>query len=326
MQKIIVELSGMICELASAETAVLAQWQRLFDNRFHCQSIRPAAVRVALMIVDSLPALPTESPTAAEHFVGGGELYAYQQENDRLALYLTRSHGMVLSVTGLSGTAAPSAQIWVRKKALADGSLEDVTMFALAPFLRRKKSFLVHAFTVAHEGGATLLVGTSGSGKTTTGLSLWADNWVFLANDVTLLQSQQDEIWAFPSPGGINIHPHTLNLLPDLAVSSATFNAIYGKYEVPVADLIANAGRRPFPVRHICLLQRCASAKHQLLPISPALALAQLMEESIDRWDEQTFADHVTVLEQVVHQAACFHLKLGRDVAGLPVFLAAGLC
>lgn len=328
MQKFVGDVAGLVCEFISEETAVLDQCQRLFGDRFVPEIITHIDLRVELVVGDKLPALPQEPPITTEQFPEGGLMYVYPRGNDHVALYLTRSHGLVMDVTGLKGQATPSVRIWMRKVALVDGGLEDVTMFALAPFLRRNGSFLMHAFSAATKNEAVLFVGTSGSGKTTTGLSVVANGWHFLANDVSVLRPQAEGILAFPAPGCFNIHPNTLKLLPNLALDSAAFNEVYGKYEIPVDELVSflgGEGKRPFPVRAICLLQQQPSFSHEILPLSPAIALAQIMEESIDRWDTQTFDAHIEVLEQVVRQAACYQLRLGQDVAGLPSFLEENL-
>lgn len=327
MEKIIIEVGGLVCGLFCEETSIIEQCHQLFDNRFQPNSPNPIELPINIDLVTELPSLPDKSVLETEQFAGGGTLYVFNNLLlDRWELYLTRSGGVVLFLDGLLNQSKPAVKILVRQTSVLDGGLEDVVMFALAPYLRRNSFFLVHAFAAAFNDEAVLFVGSSGSGKTTTGLRLLADGWQFLANDVAFLQSQEMMIRAFPSPGCFNIHPNTLALVPDLEVSSAAFNETYGKYVVPVDDLInRKREKRPFPVRTICLLQRHSSGEHLLLPISAAVALAQLMEESIDRWDKQTFLAHVETLERVVAQSTCYYLKLGDDVTGLPLFLEKNL-
>ena len=56
-------------------------------------------------------------------------------------------------------------------------------------------------------------------------------------------------------------------------------------------------------------------------PLSQALALTQLMEQSVDRWDEQMFNQHLNILQQLSQQANCYTLHLGEDVPRLPQLL-----
>jgi hypothetical protein len=325
MQKITVKLGGIVCDLVSAKLDVLVRAQRLFGDRFAPENTKAVDAEIELVLVDKLPVLPQESPATKEKFSGGGMLYAYHLEKDHVALYLTRSNGLVVYFKGLFNSDMPTARVLMKKAILMDGGLEDIVMFTLAPVLRKKSIFLAHAFSTVLEEKAALFVGTSGSGKTTTGLNLLANGWLFLANDVTLLEPRQEKVWALPSPGCFNISPQTLQLLPWLEIPSERFNEVYGKYEVPVAELVADVEKRPFPIHYIFLLERQQSFEHTLIPVSQAVALAQLMEESIDRWDAQTFNAHLSALEQLVRQSVCFHLKLGFDVDGLPAFLAAAL-
>ena len=71
---------------------------------------------------------------------------------------------------------------------VGDGRFEDLTTMALAPVLRRRGIYLIHAFSAAANGQALLLCGASGSGKTTTGLALCAAGMQLLANDIAALR------------------------------------------------------------------------------------------------------------------------------------------
>jgi len=52
-------------------------------------------------------------------------------------------------------------------------------------------------------------------------------------------------------------------------------------------------------------------------PLSRAIALAHLMEESLDRWDEATLPPHVELLHGLSQQIKAYKLQLGQDVAQL---------
>jgi hypothetical protein len=83
-------------------------------------------------------------------------------------------------------------------------------------------------------------------------------------------------------------------------------------------------GRRP-EARRISAIYFCqveGGKRTAIRPLSQALALARLMEQSIDRWDEAMLDRHMTVLQKLSEQAETYALHLGRDVLQLPELLA----
>ncbi|MBK9054231.1 MAG: hypothetical protein IPL78_25960 [Chloroflexi bacterium] len=68
---------------------------------------------------------------------------------------------------------------WLTPGLLDSGRFEDLFWVAVAPWLRQRGLFLVHGFAAASpdEQQTILLVGRSGSGKTTTGLALLQTGW-----------------------------------------------------------------------------------------------------------------------------------------------------
>jgi hypothetical protein len=224
------------------------------------------------------------------------------------------------ALVGLHGDRADGV---VLDTALGNGQLEDVTLTSLAPMLRARGYYLLHAFAAARDGEAILLCGRSGSGKTTTGASLLLGGWQYLANDAVLLQRRNGAIFALPSPGTLQVRPQTLFLLPQLRRRRGRASPTTASYLFPAESLSQHGWAAPAPVRALYFPQICEGAASSILqPLERAIALAYLLEESVDRWDVAALPAHLNLLQALVAQAEAYRLHLGQDVMALPELLA----
>ena len=315
----VVHLHRVSVYLQSEAAVVQQYWQRLFAGWLVAGS-SAAQARLQLSLVEELPALPDLSP----FFVDAAGL----PDGVRLLAVYRWAAGVLLHYWGGAMVHVPLAEKrpflsgHVLPQALLYGRLEDITFTSLAPCLRRHGYFLVHAFGVGKDGRCILIVGPSGSGKTTTGLSLVLAGWELLANDILLIEARPDGIYALPTPGGFSIREETLALLPDCQSLLADAPWTQHKYELTNQQVLN--GRRPEPGRvsaiYFCQVEERERAETR--PLSQAVTLARLMEQSIDRWDEAMLDEHMSVLQKLSQQAEAYTLHLGRDVFRLPELLA----
>lgn len=192
------------------------------------------------------------------------------------------------------------------------GKLEDVVFTSLAPLLRREKLIMVHAFAAVNPAAdrALMLVGRSESGKTTTGLNLLLNGWQLLGNDIVLLTPHQGEVWGLPTPGLVTIRPPTFDLLPDLKRFKAS-------RDIDLNSDQLNVWAEPTRLTAIYFPHVKEQAHTERRPISQALALARLMEESVDLWDKSVVEDHIKFLAQLIQKTQTFQLELGQDMSQL---------
>lgn len=315
-----VHLHQFCVHLQSEADAVQRYWQRLFRGWWGDDASTTQA-QLHLALVDALPALPGLPPFFVDAEVlpdGIGVLSVYKWETAAVLLHYLEGAMVRVPLTEkrpfLTGTVLPQA--------LRYGRLEDITFTSLAPCLRRYGYFLVHAFGVGKDGRCLLLVGPSGSGKTTTGLSLVLAGWELLANDILLIEARPDGIYALPTPGGLSIREETLALLPECRSLVIDTPCVQRKYELTNQQVLN--GRRPDSRRvsaiYFCQVEEREEA--EIRPLSQAVALARLMEQSIDRWDEAALEAHMTILQKLSQQAVNYTLHLGRNAQRLPHLLA----
>jgi len=307
-------------QLSSPNVEIQSQWARIFTGWPQVNGRSPHII-LNLNLADKLPSLPTQLPFFSDSHRNPGEngiLDVYQTGDDHVLLHFL--DGALIKVP-LKPASAPEPLIatgTILPNVFHDGRFLDITYTSLAPLFRRHDYFMVHAFAAVKDNHGVLIVGPSGSGKTTTGLNLILAGWQLLCNDVLLIQNTVDGIIAHPTPDDITIRPKTFTLLPEL-----TRFVSEGKSLNQVVDLVGNDltnGRwaEPTPIEAIYIPKIMDSEGNEKRPLSRAICLAQLMEESIDKWDTQTLPDHINALQILCRQAQPYILHLGSDVSKLP--------
>lgn len=287
--------------------------------------IGPGELTVKFELVDQLPPRPQSKHLFSAREAGlpdnVGQLAVYESDQ---ALWLDFSDSALVRLSGLEGqTDVGGIEGVVTASVLRYGRLEDVLFTSLAPYLRRRGLFLVHAFAAVNDGRALLLVGPSGSGKTTTGLNLIHHGWQYLANDVVLLKKYPDGVYSLPMPGGFNIAAQTWTLLPWLSEGYpvAALHQTSEKRHLPAQKVVAGWGESA-RVAAVCFPQVAQYEASRLVREHQAVNLARLMENSLDRWDQAYLAKHISLLQLLSSQTTCYTLFLGRDTERLPERLA----
>ncbi|RMG89598.1 MAG: hypothetical protein D6706_21060 [Chloroflexi bacterium] len=315
MYELELSFHGLTIHLHTPDKVLFDQWAFLLAGWVTPvqASCTTADVCFHLSLTDRL-AIPEQKPVFVDmHTLPDeiGVLSVYATENGRLCLHFRQAGIVHLSTHNPSQTIIGQ----ITQLATKYGRLEDITFTSLAPFLRRHGFYLLHAFAAACNGCAVLVVGPSGSGKTTSGLALLQAGWELLANDIVLLHKRPEGYLALPTPGGVSIRPPTLELLPSLRDLVSDTPLVQGKYHLTGWQVGNGRYASPAPVTHLYLPHITNQPQTNRKPLSRAIALAHLMEESIDRWDTAMLTHHITFLEQLCRQAQPYTLNLGRDVA-----------
>lgn len=314
----ILNLHAARIALESGDKALRQQWQALFSGWLD-DSAAAVDMRLRLRLQTQLPPLPLHPPFFRDveaHLPGeGGILSVYGLGDEAVLLHFL--DGALVRVP-LQGQPAVEGVLVAR--ALEHGRFEDITFTSLAPLLRRRGYYLAHAFAACKEGRCVLIVGPSGSGKTTAGLALLTQGWRLLANDVVLLEERNGRIYALPTPGMVHIRAGTFHLLPTMRRLLPQGDR---DRDVSVAAQVLVNGRwgTPSPVTHLYfpfIEQRPQTTLH---PQNRAVALANLISESMDRWDERELSPHMTILQKLVRQVDAYALHLGQRLEEVPALL-----
>lgn len=310
------QLPGVTVALASDAAEICAAWRQIFGRHLSAEPGNSPLITLTLRLRHTLPALETGASRATGAFLDdtfpfADQIGALSVHAVNLERYHLRFH-RAAAVTIAPGGARPQAAGHVTPLALSYARFEDVTFVALAPLLRRFGLYLLHASAVAHRGKGLLLVGGTRSGKTTTALNLLLHGWSWLANDVVLLRrtGAAGQVHAYPTANEVTVRAPTLRLLPALA-SSTTKHTL--DHLLPDPAAVGRWGT-PVPVTLIAFPTVDNSQQTQAEPLHRAIALARLMEQSVDVWDRPSIAAHTQLLETLTAQSATFTLRLGADM------------
>lgn len=315
----ILDLHGQNIALSCADLRVQQQWRQLFAFELATPSAnkQATALLVHILITENKPELPQGQPFYSSQFP---PLKVFASRAGEISLVPTNEVLIRLNFGAQPATEPiPDIMITMTPFVLESDSFEDVITLALAPMLRRRDLFMIHAFTAAHQGQAVMFVGASGSGKTSSGLALVSGGWEILANDIALL-SENGVINALLSPGTVHATPQTLALLPDMEArfQHITKHPYHGKVAIPRQDLLKLPNPlQTAPISAIYFPEVGTGPNHQISALHPAVGLARLMEASIDQWDKPTWLSHVDFLDRLSQQVRFRKLTLGSNLATL---------
>ncbi|HEY52731.1 MAG TPA: hypothetical protein G4N94_04670, partial [Caldilineae bacterium] len=142
-----------------------------------------------------------------------GPTTTYYLSGNRLTAYIPHwgRFDIDLKTARVEGTITPAC-------ISTYGVFEDMIIVALAPLLRRRRFYAIHAFAASIDGRAAILIGDIGAGKSTTGISLLCQGARLISNDSPLLHVTEGgkvELCAYP--GLLSTYPDTLSWFPDLS-------------------------------------------------------------------------------------------------------------
>jgi hypothetical protein len=215
--------------------------------------------------------------------------------------------------------------IMARAAIAAYGIFEDMILIALAPLLRRRGYYAIHAFAAVQDDRALLILGDTGAGKTTTGISLLARGAKLLANDTPLLRPDIDDgpqLYAYP--GLLSLYPDSLARFPELAHLMNAGQRLDGSEKISFAadalwpDVWA---WRAAPAALVFPTITPELERSYLEPLLPFDALQRLIIQSIEDWDAATIPGHLRALRRLVNAAPAWRLHLAPDIPRLPDLL-----
>jgi hypothetical protein len=189
--------------------------------------------------------------------------------------------------------------------------LDRLLVGSLALLLREWRIFPIHGFSAAWNGQAALLVGGSGSGKTTAGLALVRRRWGFLANDLSLLCETEEGLRLLSCPERIHATVETALFFPELDLLADNDEDKVGFH---VDDVYADALVDRAAVRWLLFPQIKGAGSTQITPLSASEALVALLPHSMACWDRSMASNHLSVLERLVKVTPAYQLELGQDV------------
>jgi hypothetical protein len=168
----------------------------------------------------------------------------------------------------------------------------------------------VHAGAATRAGGALLLPGLSGTGKTTLSLALASQGWQVLTDDVSLLDVVADEIIVQPCARCCHLAP---DALAQLMAKHIALNGPFG--DLPEYFRPAELGQ-PAPVRWIVAPSYAPDAELGLTRLTQAETAALLIGAGL-RQTSRTLREQWAAAIKLACQAPGYRLSFPSLNAGL---------
>lgn len=296
--------------------------QRLTPALAHLLTAGPQATALTIYGWDSaesgvaLPPLP--------FFIDGDEAAAtwgYFAEDARFRLFFQPAQQTLC----LLDQARHVAFYWVGdagRLPLADGGAPLLTLWHW--WFSQQGCQVVHGAAIGTAAGGALLIGKSGSGKSTIALAALNAGFPYVGDDYCLVAGgPQPLVYSLFSSG--KIHFADLAHFPRLQAARTLLHytdadkALFFFAGQEHLDLVA-----ALPLKAILLPVIAAQARSQLCAISPAQALLALAPSTLFQLVGGK-GQAMQQISQLVRRLPCFRLSLGPDRAQIPALIAAQL-
>ncbi len=196
---------------------------------------------------------------------------------------------------------------------------QEFFMLTLLWLLHGHNLYGLHANGLAEHGVGILLVGDTGSGKTTISLSLIMQGWKYLSDDVVLLARGSCGITARAFQRGFSIDPFLARHYSALNTPHKTQIPGDGKVFLDITGLYPNAYLTSCVPRVLIFPKIVPLDKTKLFSVDKTKSLIYLMRNSGGSMiDKARSIRQMDVLKQLVYQSVCYELHLGQDMYKRP--------
>lgn len=198
-------------------------------------------------------------------------------------------------------------------------------LLGLLPLLQSLGFHDLHGAAVAHGPVRCLLLGESGSGKSTAALNLVTEGWNFVSDDALLLRALSSGVDVFAFRREFCLARSVVESRAELsAAAGASPLADQEKCFVAMQRVFARQARPSITPNLVVFLCLTGREQSQLRVLDKPSAFLRLLRQSMSLGVYRHFAtQHLRVLRQLVEQCRVLELAAGMDVRDDAALLAA---
>jgi hypothetical protein len=278
---------------------------KIFDCLYSGE-IRPAVQPFIfeLFIVNEPPPVPSDTILAFK----GLNLTCHRNGKD---IYFTYKDGSVIQLDSISR----KIKGLFKKEILSNST--GIFFLIMAPFveiLKYQKLYSLHSAALYSNGIGYIFSGESGSGKTTTSLSMVSEGYKYVSDDAVLLEEINGSIVAHSLYKTFNIDRDTSKLFPDV-VKEVDIPVKKGmKVTVDISEKFPDSFI-PYLKPDVLIFPRITSDdKSQIYPLNQMEVYVRLLKQTILPVDKEVSRTQLNVIERLVKQTQGFELLSGRDI------------
>jgi len=253
--------------------------------------------------------LSFKAPETAQELFASSSLRVLKNEN--IYYLLSESSVFQLELSKSLGIGLLDSTYWER----CPKSKQEFLMLSLLWLLREHGLYGLHANGLVKDGFGILIAGGSGSGKSTTALSLIKQGWDYLSDDVTLFRHSSNGIETIAFQKGFSFDPHLADRYPELnkPLKASSFNG--QKRFLDINSIYPNRFLSSCFPKVLIFPKIVSQNKSHLIPIDRSKALILLIDNSGGIMvDKKKVVKQIEVLKQLVYQTDSYQLLAGRDL------------
>ncbi|MEW6601380.1 MAG: hypothetical protein AB1499_10465 [Nitrospirota bacterium] len=286
--------------------------QRLYSkiskylNYFYAGKLRPNIKPLTYNL--SIKKDPPPVPVTAVASLKAEYMTFYRDGADS---YYTLHNGSIIRFSPLTGTA----EGFIRKESLNDTAR--LLSFIGAPIsenLKFNSLYCFHSAALEKNGVGYLFSGDSGSGKTTTTLSLVSAGFKYVSDDVVLLEETDEGIVANSMTKTFNVDRVSIGRYSDLA-SKVTLPDEKGiKTSIDMSRLVPGSFINYLRPDVIVFLKRHLRGRSRIVPLNQMEVFGRLLKQSVLSSNREISRQQLQFFGKLVRQVRGFELLSGQDI------------
>ncbi len=253
-----------------------------------------------------------EDPPASVGFAPGTPVSTLRIWPDTEVQYQEDSEGMFRALS--QGTAAvmnpiaKNAHLFTTPEGVKRA--EQLGRLVVQKMLRSEGFFVVHAGAVETHGGAVLICGSSGMGKSTLALA-WASlgRARFMADDRCVVFRRHNKLWAGGIADQLGLTSSTSALLHECGICLPKPLGRDGdKCFYDCHDVFVSLCQDPYPIQAVLVLDRTPGQEEMIGTCPTQGAFAALWQGSFYPGTAQAMQDHFEVLTELATHVPCYRV------------------
>ena len=189
-------------------------------------------------------------------------------------------------------------------------------LIGLIHLLSRFRLYDLHAAGFIRDGAGCLLLGESGSGKSSMTLSMVRQGWHYTSDDAILLKSSADGVEALSFRKKFFLDPVLIHHYPEIApYLERPTNGKRGKRFLYLDLVYPDRFYPDFLPKVLIYTSIVSQPESMLTPIDQTSSLIKLMKQSASLFfNREAVKAHLDALKQLVNQTDSYELIAGRDL------------
>jgi hypothetical protein len=308
--------AGLRIKLRFAGEDLRDRMMRAFE---HVRLPADAETDLEVTVWDSVQSgvdVPIEDGPLAAYDKRGATLYR------REGPYLALSNMFTLGLN-LIDTRTNTAYSWLRDGAnLSEGDRSVPLRALMSYWLADAGGTPVHGAALGSPWGAVLLMGDSGSGKSTTSLACAEAGFEYMADDFSAVSFEGDGVTVHSLYCSAKIFAHNLPKLPAFAAIVANPGQLETEKAVGFLTERGAVNSRSMAVKAAVVLASKAAGPPSIKRISPAKAFLALAPNTAVYFAELG-SEQLAKLRMLVSRVPCYEMQLSDDLEANPEALRA---